>query len=54
MLAYRVLNGGGVKGNKELAYVFKGVMVTEEGDLNQQHPEERVTMSCQIVGAQVK
>ena len=29
MLAYRVLNGGGVRGNKELAYVFKGVMVTE-------------------------
>jgi len=53
VLAYRVLNGGGVRGNEELAYVFKGVVVTE-GDLDQQHPEERVTMSCQIMGAQVK
>ena len=45
MLAYRVLNGGGVRGNEEFAYVFKGVMVTER-NLNQQHPEERVPMCC--------
>ena len=37
MLAYLVLNGRGVRGNEELAYVFEGVMVTK-GNLNQQHP----------------